>query len=144
MDVPEGAVGEEVGAAQARVRVRASLHQWQAAVPVRERLFGARDSLLHPRRFPERPVDGQRDPLPADIDTVVKAVHLALDGVVVEVRVAGGHPDRAVLEHPLDHRQRHAVIDQAGAEVVTEPVRMNPARQPPAAVTDLRESARSA
>ena len=69
----------------------------------------------------------------------MKDVHLALDGLVVKVRVAGGHPNRAVIEHPLDHRQRHAVVDQAGAEVMTEPVRMQPARQPPAAVTDLRD-----
>ena len=43
-----------------------------------------------------------------------------------------------MIEHPLDHRQRHPLVDQAGAEVMAEPVRMQPDSQPPAAVTDLR------
>ena len=61
-----------------------------------------------------------------------------LDGRVLDIRVAGGHLDRLVVEHPLDHWQRHAVVDHARAEVMAEPVRVNAARQPPVAVADLR------
>src|SRR5436305_230265 len=49
VDLAKRRVGEEVIAAQARVRVWTCLDQRQAAIAVRERLLGAGDPLLHPR-----------------------------------------------------------------------------------------------
>jgi hypothetical protein len=38
----------------------------------------------------------------------------------VQVGVAAGHFDRRVVEHLLDHRERHTVVDHARAEVMAK------------------------
>ena len=73
VDGAERAVGEEAVAAQAGVGVRAGLDERQAAVAVGQRLLGAGDALLHPRRLLQRPVDRQRDPFAADVDALMPA-----------------------------------------------------------------------
>ena len=122
---------------QARVGVRAGLHERQAAVAVGERLLGAGDALLHPGRLLQRPVERERDPLTADVDALVPARDLAAQRLVVQLGVAGRHVDRGVVEQLLDHRQRHAVVDHAGAEVVAEGVGVDPGREVPVAAANV-------
>ena len=51
---------------------------------------------------------------------VLATEHLAAQRLVGEARVLGGHLQRLVVEPPLDHRERHAVVEQARPEVMTE------------------------
>jgi len=44
-----------------------------------------------PGGFAERAVEWERDPLAASVDAFVPADHLALQRLVLDLRVAGGH-----------------------------------------------------
>jgi hypothetical protein len=68
---------------------------------------------------------------------IVAALVLLAQRLVVQLRVVGRHGDRGVVEEPLDHGQRHAVVDHAGAEVVAERVGVNPGREAPVAIANV-------
>src|SRR6266571_552416 len=73
--------GDEHRAGQARVGVRAGLHERQLAVSVRERLGGAREPVPGPGGVAERPVRADADGLPGGSD-LAGFVPVLADGLV--------------------------------------------------------------
>ena len=138
VDGAKRAVGEEVVAAQAGVGVRAGLHERQAAVAVGQRLAwrGRCAPSSRPRPAAARR-SGSAIRSPRMLMRSCQRRDLAAQRVVVQVGVAGGHLDRGVVEHLLDDRQRDAVVDHAGGEVVAKQVRVHPAGELSVAVADV-------
>src|SRR4051812_2093131 len=123
MNREELGCGEEVVAGQAGVGVRAALLQRQPAGAVRQRLLGAREVLLRPRGIRQWPARVERDGFAADVDALLVALPLAAQRLVLDLRVAGSHLGRVVIEQPPDAVERDLVVDEASRERVAELVR---------------------
>ena len=122
-DRPEGLVGHERIAGQARVGVWALLLDGNAAVAVGQRLLRAREALLQQRRVGRNPRGQDLDPLAAAVDAIEKAVQLAAQRVVLQLCVVRGHLRRGMAVVVLHGVLGHPLVDHLRAEGVAQTVR---------------------